>query len=657
MALAAALHTPVPVSLCASRVLLVTSMLLLGAGRARTEPALLDVDGWLRMPGVRLVAVEFYAEWCAPCKAAVPRWKRLVDQYRDRGLRLVVVTVQSEGKCAPYAWRPDATVCDRDGAIARSWRAETLPQAFVWSWQGRLLAAHAGFDEVERVVERTLRDTPRVLVQAADPRLRALVRAELLHAGKIDVTADAEELAELRRLRREHQGLAYAEGSCPRPGEELPPNAVLKATQARGAIDLEVLSLEKGCLMASATEPVGRRGAGPAVIGAVAKLMAQLVGLREGPAPPGPAATPAAPATPARVPALAEGRLCAEGDVLDCDLECKAGHLGSCERLGRIYWSGAGVVRDPSRAADLLQRACGGGHASACMRLGELFQASGSPHKSTPWFQRACDGGEGAACVELAYVHDPGLDGRSERAAELYRRACRLGSAEGCRMAALGYRKDSSAGAVETLAQLEPACDRGDARSCEALLALYARGAGDPAARLPQLEGHCAAGKLGLCTALGVLHRDRLEPERALALFRQACAAGHAEACRHLSGMSRRGPAARADQQLVRSALERSCQRRDATACHELGLVFERSDWALAAASHRRACDGGLGAGCASLADLYLAGRGVDRDGRAAERLLERACKVGHRPACGRLPPGVMVQRRISVETLSGGIE
>jgi len=33
----------------------------------------LQVADWLGRPNVRLVAVEFYANWCQPCMKAMPR--------------------------------------------------------------------------------------------------------------------------------------------------------------------------------------------------------------------------------------------------------------------------------------------------------------------------------------------------------------------------------------------------------------------------------------------------------------------------------------------------------------------------------------------------------------------------------------------------------
>ncbi|MBI4818084.1 MAG: hypothetical protein HY791_17615 [Deltaproteobacteria bacterium] len=60
----------------AASVTLLTSSSALAAG--------LDVDGWLEKPGVKLLAVEFYATWCKPCMEAVPKWKALHEKYRKQ---------------------------------------------------------------------------------------------------------------------------------------------------------------------------------------------------------------------------------------------------------------------------------------------------------------------------------------------------------------------------------------------------------------------------------------------------------------------------------------------------------------------------------------------------------------------------------------------
>ena len=112
----------------------------------------LDVKDWLSRPGVKLLAVEFYASWCGPCKKAVPQWKALHEKYRDHGLRLVVVSVQDpDGACVNPGWNPDDVVCDAEGRLAKAWGVgDKLPAAFLWTWRGPLLVRKGHVEEVER---------------------------------------------------------------------------------------------------------------------------------------------------------------------------------------------------------------------------------------------------------------------------------------------------------------------------------------------------------------------------------------------------------------------------------------------------------------------------------------------------------------------------
>ena len=112
----------------------------------------LDAKDWLSRPGVKLLAVEFYASWCGPCKKAVPQWKALHEKYRDHGLRLVVVSVQDpDGACVNPGWNPDDVVCDAEGRLAKAWGVgDKLPAAFLWTWRGPLLVRKGHVEEVER---------------------------------------------------------------------------------------------------------------------------------------------------------------------------------------------------------------------------------------------------------------------------------------------------------------------------------------------------------------------------------------------------------------------------------------------------------------------------------------------------------------------------
>lgn len=239
----------------------------LGAGWAGTPGAFaqgLNVEDWLRRPGVKLVAVEFYATWCKPCMEAVPKWKALHDKYRRDGLRLIVVSTRDAGGvCQNPGWTPDEVVCDDDGFIADRFGANQLPAAFLWGWQGHLLARNAHVEEVEARIEDWMRGAPRVDVQADSvPRgagisadgLREAVRADLQRYDKLVVVATEAERAALRELVRRSHSAGIDESYACEIGKEMSANSLLRAvitSSGRPRLQLKLLSAERGCLVAA----------------------------------------------------------------------------------------------------------------------------------------------------------------------------------------------------------------------------------------------------------------------------------------------------------------------------------------------------------------------------------------------------------------------
>lgn len=106
--------------------------------------------------GARAVLVSFFASWCEPCKAELPFLVQLDRMYRDRGLRVISVSLDAEpeaidrtrGLVAAAGVR-HPVLSDRFSLVARRWLGDPplLPAVFVVGRDGLVARAEKGYGE------------------------------------------------------------------------------------------------------------------------------------------------------------------------------------------------------------------------------------------------------------------------------------------------------------------------------------------------------------------------------------------------------------------------------------------------------------------------------------------------------------------------------
>jgi thiol-disulfide isomerase/thioredoxin len=130
-----------------------------GAGDLAPQIALrpLDVDGPRALADLagRVVLIDFWATWCAPCRQSMPAIERLWQKHRAAGLEVVSINVENDGpKARGFAarFKPQLTfpLYLDDGPAQAAFHVDAIPQLVLVDKQGKIALLHVGgVDEPE----------------------------------------------------------------------------------------------------------------------------------------------------------------------------------------------------------------------------------------------------------------------------------------------------------------------------------------------------------------------------------------------------------------------------------------------------------------------------------------------------------------------------
>ena len=123
-------------------------------GKSVAAPALslprLDVPGTLSLASLRgkVVAVNFWASWCGPCRDEAPLLERTWTENRSRGLVVVGVDANDYSGDARQFMRAHGLTYpilhDAHGSTLGRWGVPGLPTTFVVNQSGRVVAKIVG---------------------------------------------------------------------------------------------------------------------------------------------------------------------------------------------------------------------------------------------------------------------------------------------------------------------------------------------------------------------------------------------------------------------------------------------------------------------------------------------------------------------------------
>jgi thiol-disulfide isomerase/thioredoxin len=110
----------------------------------------------------KIVLVDFWASWCAPCKASFPMMAKLHRDYTGRGLVIAAIGVDEKPAAALAFARklapPFATLHDREQKLVQQVVVPAMPTSYLIGRDGRVRFIHQGFhgDSTDRELRKQI---------------------------------------------------------------------------------------------------------------------------------------------------------------------------------------------------------------------------------------------------------------------------------------------------------------------------------------------------------------------------------------------------------------------------------------------------------------------------------------------------------------------
>ncbi len=140
------------------------------AAEPATAPAAIDAaDFDLARYRGRVVYLDFWASWCAPCVRSFPWLAKLHAERADDGFVVVAVNLDRERAAADRFLQkhpvPFPIVYDPEGKLAKAWDIDVMPSSFLVDRDGRTRHDHAGFRDadaarIEAEIDALLKEAP-----------------------------------------------------------------------------------------------------------------------------------------------------------------------------------------------------------------------------------------------------------------------------------------------------------------------------------------------------------------------------------------------------------------------------------------------------------------------------------------------------------------
>lgn len=132
--------------------------------------AAFGLEGTLPDTSGQVVLVDFWASWCAPCRASFPSYTSLQKELGGQGFTLIAVSVDKQASAYGEFLKKFSpgfvTVRDASQRLAAEVRVPGMPTSYLIDRKGVLRAVHIGFHgdssvrEIHEQITRLLEEKP-----------------------------------------------------------------------------------------------------------------------------------------------------------------------------------------------------------------------------------------------------------------------------------------------------------------------------------------------------------------------------------------------------------------------------------------------------------------------------------------------------------------
>jgi thiol-disulfide isomerase/thioredoxin len=110
----------------------------------------------------QVVVLDFWATWCGPCAALMPRMQKLQDKFRDRGVVVFGINAWETGDAPALMKQKHFTygILLKGEEIAPAYGIINLPVVYVVGTDGRIVYRHEGIDDKDlgKLIEKYLKE-------------------------------------------------------------------------------------------------------------------------------------------------------------------------------------------------------------------------------------------------------------------------------------------------------------------------------------------------------------------------------------------------------------------------------------------------------------------------------------------------------------------